>query len=97
MSEINLLSVSVTICGRTYPLRVEEGDVELMKSIAKEINEKIREFQSSYKNRDLQDLLTMTLLTYALDFHQSESDGQSIEIKEIIHSINSDLQKALSS
>lgn len=89
--------MSVTICGRTYPLRVEEGDVELMKSIAKDINEKIREFQSTYKNRDLQDLLTMTLLTYALDFHKSGSDGQSPEVRDIIQSINSDLQRALSS
>ncbi|TVR86362.1 MAG: cell division protein ZapA [Saprospirales bacterium] len=96
MDDKDLQSISVTVCGRAYPLRVESGEVEMIHIVAKEINEKVREFQLKYKDRDLQDFLVMTLLTYAVENHKSDSANSSDEIlkNQLVH-LNETLSEAL--
>lgn len=66
-SEIN---INVMIAGRSYPLRLKPEDEANIRAIVEEINQKIKEFQYTYKNRDKQDCLSMALLTYAVDSHK---------------------------
>lgn len=61
------MNITVLIGGRPYPLTVEAKDEPLIRRVVKEINEKINEFQLTYKQSDKQDCLTMALLTYAVD------------------------------
>ena len=96
MDDKDLQSISVTVCGRPYPLRVESGEVELIHRVAKEINEKVREFQLKYKDRDLQDFLVMTLLTYAVDNHRSDgADASDENLKNRLVHLNETLSEAL--
>lgn len=58
-------TITVVIAGRPYPLRVKESDEAGLRKMIAEINTKFNEFQVNYGNRDKQDCLVMTLLTYA--------------------------------
>lgn len=61
------LSIKVNIADRIYPLRVEVEEEELVRSAAKNINEKIKVFQENYAVKDKQDLLSMAILQYATE------------------------------
>jgi cell division protein ZapA len=68
--EEQLKSMQIMIAGRSYPLRVKEQDMESIKQVVEEINEKIKDFQLTYINKDKQDCLAMALLTYAVELHK---------------------------
>ena len=64
--------MQVMIAGRTYPLKVKEHDMEAIRHVVEEINEKVKDFQLTYINKDKQDCLAMSLLTYAVELHKSK-------------------------
>jgi cell division protein ZapA len=57
--------IIVVIAGRPYPLRIAAQDEAGLRQLVKEINERFNDFQIKYSDRDKQDCLVMTLLTYA--------------------------------
>jgi len=57
--------IIVVIAGRPYPLRIDARDEAGLRALVNEINERFNDFQVKYAERDLQDCLVMTLLTYA--------------------------------
>ncbi len=72
-----MIRITVVIAGRPYPLKINSNDESVVRRLVKEVNEKIRQFQLTYKNKDKQDCLSMSLLTYALDLHKSRSKTAS--------------------
>lgn len=95
MSE-ELKNMQVMIGGRSYPLRVKPEDVDAIKDVAAEINEKFSDFQITYVNKDKQDWLSMTLLTYAVENHKLKNSDTSLEkIGGRIDQLNSMLSEAL--
>ncbi len=73
-----LKSMTVMIAGRSYPVKVDPGDEEQMEAIVREINEKFTDFQLTYLQKDQQDCLAMTLLTYAVDFHKLNENPRKL-------------------
>ncbi len=71
MSE-ELKGMVVNIAGRSYPIKVMPEDRESIQQVVDDINDKIKDFQLTYINKDKQDCLAMALLTYAVDFHKSQ-------------------------
>ncbi|MEL7160030.1 MAG: cell division protein ZapA [Bacteroidota bacterium] len=57
--------IIVVIAGRPYPLRIAQREEEGLRALVQEINERFNDFQVKYTDRDKQDCLVMTLLTYA--------------------------------
>lgn len=76
MANADLKKMTVTIAGRDYPVRVKESEIEIVKRAEKEINRKLRDLQLQYNKNDLQDCLSMILLTYAVDTQQ-KSEGET--------------------
>lgn len=70
MVEQNMVKITVLIGGRPYPLKVQAADETAVRKIVKEVNDKINSFQTAYQDRDKQDGLSMTLLTYAFDLYK---------------------------
>jgi len=69
----NKKRITVVIAGRPYSLKVKAEDEPVILRLTKEINVKIRQFQSTYTNKDKQDLLAMTLLNYSVDLHKART------------------------
>lgn len=57
--------IILVIAGRPYPLRIAASEEDGLRALVKEINERFNDFQVKYSDRDKQDCLVMTLLTYA--------------------------------
>lgn len=63
----DLISAKIEIAGRLYPIKAKEAELEGIRAVANEVNEKVRSFQRAYPSKDKQDCLAMALLTYAVD------------------------------
>lgn len=59
------ISLKVVVAGRTYPLTVQESEVEKVQRAADDINKAIKHLQENFAVRDMQDLLAMTALQLA--------------------------------
>jgi len=87
-------NITVLIAGRPYPLKVKLEDEPAIRKIVKEVNEKINKFQLNYTNKDKQDCLSMTLLTYAVDLHKAQ---QSVHQENSISSKLTEIESLLDS
>ncbi|MBI2259091.1 MAG: cell division protein ZapA [Flavobacteriia bacterium] len=80
------ISFKVIVAGRTYPLYVQENEVEKIQKAADDINKSIQLLQDNYAVKDIQDLLAMTALQLAsksskqdvTDYSEIESNLQQI-------------------
>lgn len=90
----NLESVTLTILGKKYPLKLSEDERDIAKNIEKEINEKINNFLIKYKNVDEVDSLIMVLLSYAFDMHKKHSPN--IEVEDRIEKMSQLIQQHIS-
>lgn len=72
-SQEEKIRITVIIAGRPYSLKVKAADEPIILRLVKDVNEKTRQFQSAYRDKDKQDLLAMTLLNYAVDLHKVRS------------------------
>lgn len=79
------LSIKVNIAGRTYPLTIDRSEEESIRKAADAINKNIKDLQSNYAVRDMQDLIAMTSLQFSTDLlKQTKSVEQEQEQLEII-------------
>ena len=95
--EAESLSLTVTLAGRPYPLRVLPEDEEPIRRIAKELNDKVADFQQAYQGKDKQDCLAMLLLIYAVDLFKVK-DGNSatdVQLDRTIRQLERQLTDAL--
>ena len=76
----DLKSMQVFISGRSYPLKVKDGEQAVIQNVVDELAEKIRDFQLTYVNKDKQDCLAMALLTYAVDNHRLRQGESSLQV-----------------
>jgi len=77
MDDQDLKSTSVMIAGRSYPLKIQSSDEAEIRDIVKEVNEKVMAFSTTYTKKDKQDCMAMVLLTYAVDLHKLQKEGNS--------------------
>lgn len=85
--EDEMVRITVLIAGRPYPLKINKKDEPVVRGLVKEANDKIQQFQQLYR-KDKQDLLSMTLLTYAMDLHKAQANSTTtIPIQHLSDSI----------
>ncbi len=66
-------NINVRIAGRVYPLKIKGEEESTILQIVDDVNAEINRFQSQYKNKDIQDCMSMVLLTYAYDIYKTKS------------------------
>lgn len=91
------MNITVLIAGRPYPLKIKVSDEAVIRKIVKEINEKVNNFQLTYKQKDKQDCLAMALLTYAVDFHKASQNRLDPELEDKVRHLDELLSSALES
>ncbi len=65
MSE--LIPISALVGDRTYRIRIEPGDEEIVRRTLKSINDKIIEFKVQFAGKDMQDYIAMVLIWFATE------------------------------
>lgn len=75
-----LIPVNVLIGDRTYRLRINAEDEEILRKMVKLINDKIIEFKTSFAGKDMQDFVAMVLIWFATE--QNKFGNEKIQIKD---------------
>jgi hypothetical protein len=60
-----LIPINLLLGDRTYRVRVEPKDEEVVRKTIKLINDKIIEFKTQFAGKDMQDYIGMVILWYA--------------------------------
>lgn len=62
-----LIAISVVIGDRTYRIKIQPRDEEVVRRTIKTINEKIVEYRAQFSGMDMQDYISMVLAWYATE------------------------------
>lgn len=78
MSE-QLIPINITIADRTYRIKVQPTDEEVVRKTVKLINDKIIEFKTNFAGKDMQDYVSMVILWYATQNQEKGHAGFDME------------------
>ena len=62
-----LIPVNIVIADRSFRLKIEPADEEMVRRSAAAINDKITEFKTNFSGKDMQDYVSMALLSFVTD------------------------------
>lgn len=70
----DLIPVNILIGDRTYRLKIEPTDEELVRNVIKMVNDKIIEFKTHFAGKDMQDYIAMVLIWLATEQRKEGTD-----------------------
>ncbi|HVY74437.1 MAG TPA: cell division protein ZapA [Puia sp.] len=92
----DLIPVNILVADRTYRLKIEPGDEEMIRKTAAQINEKIAEFRTHLAGKDMQDYVAMVLLWFATEQRSKGMEWLQLEnLSGSLSAIEKYLDKAL--
>ncbi|MBC8032735.1 MAG: cell division protein ZapA [Chitinophagaceae bacterium] len=91
----DLVPINIVIGDRTYRIKIDPANEEIIRKTVKLVNDKIVEFKTVFAGKDMQDYTAMVLIWYAT-IHDSQTDllGEK-ELQEKLHAFEASLDKAL--
>lgn len=89
-----LKKLTIVIAGRSFPVKVNNEEELILPAIEKNLNDQIRQMQLSYADRDMQDCLTMVLLTQAISA-QSKEPSIIPDVSNKIDKLNLEIESTL--
>lgn len=92
-----LIPINITVADRSYRLKIDPEDEEMVRGTIKKLNEKIVEYKTNFAGKDMQDYVSMVLLWYATE--QQKPSGEQVfqsDSKEKLNKIEQVLDKVLS-
>lgn len=91
-----LIPVNIIIADRSYRLKIEKRDEEVVRKTIKTINEKIVEYKTNFAGKDMQDYVSMVLLWFATEQQKpSSAETSTTEDKEKLQKLEEMVDKAL--
>lgn len=71
----DLIAISAFIGDRSYRIKINPADEEVVRKTLKTINDKIIEFKTMFAGKDMQDYISMVLIWYATEQHAGAAAG----------------------
>ena len=89
-----LIAISAFVGDRSYRVKINQADEEVVRKTIKTINDKIIEFKTQFAGKDMQDYISMVLLWYATEqnaptaagIREENLSGQLDSIEKLIDS-----------
>jgi len=91
--EETLIAINVVVGDRTYRIRIEPENEEIVRKTVKVINDKITEFKTNFAGKDMQDYIAMVVLWYATTAAEQGSAGTSSEITDQLKGLEAILDR----
>lgn len=66
-----LIPITAVIGDRSYRIKIQPKDEEVVRKTLKVINDKIIEFKTMFAGKDMQDYIAMVLIWYATEQHNA--------------------------
>lgn len=91
-----LIPVNILVADRSYRLKIEAADEEMVRKTATLINDKVTEFRTQFAGKDMQDYVAMVLLWFATEQNRSGIDRVKWdEVSSRLRSLEKMVDKAL--
>lgn len=91
-----LIPLNLLIADRTYRVRIDPKDEEVVRKTAKTINDKILEFKMQFAGKDLQDYIAMVLVWFATEQNAAISNQVNLDhVSSRLHTLERLLDSAL--
>lgn len=74
-----LIPISALIGDRTYRIKIERKDEEIVRKTLKTVNEKILEFKTEFAGKDMQDYIAMVMIWFATEIESGQADLLKLE------------------
>ena len=81
-----LVAISAFIGDRSYRIKINPSDEEVVRKTLKTINDKIVDFKTRYAGKDMQDYIAMVLIWYATEQHAGTT--ASVEKENLVDQLN---------
>ncbi len=94
MSE-ELIPINILIADRTYRIRTNPKDEEVIRKSLKIINDKIIEYKTQFAGKDMQDYIAMVIIWYATQTPDESSSVAQEDLLESLKKMELQLDKAL--
>ena len=91
----NLIAATVVIGDRSYRIKIEPRDEEVVRHTVKAINDKIIEFKTEFAGKDMQDYIAMVVLWYATTAAENGGQGGGENSSGQMEALENLLDKAL--
>ena len=83
-----LIPISALIGDRTYRIKIEPKDEEVVRKTLKTVNEKIVEYKTQFAGKDMQDYIAMVMIWLATEMQSAPSSYVvQEEVKERLEAI----------
>lgn len=92
----NLIPLNILIGDRTYRIKSEPKDEEVIRKTLKVINDKIIEFKTQFAGKDMQDYIAMVLIWYATQTNENDEhvNGNS-QLSDVLGKLEQILDKSI--
>ena len=90
-----LIPINVLIGDRTYRIKIEPQDEEVVRKTLKLINDKVIEYKTQFAGRDMQDYIAMVLIWYATEASADTNPALEKEMTDALIKLEEQLDKAL--
>jgi len=90
-----LIPINVVIGDRSYRIKIDPKDEELVRKTLKTINDRILAYKTEFAGKDMQDYIAMVLLWYATEVSAGKESGISPSLLETLGRMELQLDKAL--
>lgn len=92
--DTEMTPMNVIIAGRTYPLKIQNGEENTVREAVEMVNNKLSTFRTSYEGKDMQDYMAMLLTNYAVEWIKNRNQHES-GLAALEHKLN-ELETTLS-
>src|SRR6478735_8888188 len=90
------IPLNLLIADRTYRVRIDPKDEEVVRKTVKTINDKILEFKTQFAGKDLQDYIAMVLVWFATEQNAAISNQVNLDhVSSRLHTLENTIDKAL--
>mgnify|MGYP006377709627 CR=1 FL=1 len=91
------LRIKVTIAERQYPLTIQPSEEESLRIAVAKIREMVEFYKSKFKDRDVQDALSMSVLHFAVKMLKLEQNREFDNLVEDLKVLDKQLGEYLAS
>jgi cell division protein ZapA (FtsZ GTPase activity inhibitor) len=89
-----LLPINIVIGDRSYRIKINPEDEEVVRKTLKVINDKIIEFKTQFAGKDMQDYIAMVLIWFATQAGSNNNPTLEKEMHQALLKIEEQLNKA---
>ena len=75
----DLIPISALIGDRTYRIKIEPKDEEMVRKTLKTVNDKIIEFKTQFAGKDMRDYIAMVMIWFATEIEESQSKNLELD------------------